>query len=102
MSAKDEIQEWIEKQPGKRGKDIPAPIYDRIFHAAHAITRPVWGRVPTPQQMQWLYQNGHHTPDQIHSAFESLPHPHVPNSTVGDYKDWKRAYQTYKEHTAKR
>lgn len=94
---KAEIEKIIQ-QHSKRGKDIPADLYDRLLAAASGVTLPIWGRYPTPEQLQWLHDNGHHDPIQIEQAFNALPHPHAPGMTIGEYRDWSHAHQTYEEH----
>lgn len=88
------MREW----PGKRGVDIPEHVFDDIHRVANGITQPLWGRRPTPEQLHWLYTNGHHTPEQIHQAFDGLPHPHAPNMAVGQYRDHAEALKVYKQH----
>lgn len=93
-----EVEDHFKTLPGKRGADIPAEAYDHILHVARGITMPVWGRPPTPHQMQHLYDHGMTDADAIHEAFDSQPHPFVPHVKVGEYADWKQAYRTYKQH----
>jgi hypothetical protein len=105
MSGHDTLQAKLRRAlmelPGKRGLDIPAETYDRIFDVASGITMPVWGRPPTPEQMDFLYRNGHHTPDRIHAAFSQLPHPHAPTVRLGEYQTFQHALETYQEHGGK-
>ncbi len=91
-------KQFIQSMPGKRGIDIPEDIYDRIFNAASGVTQQVWGRHPTPEQMQWLHDNGHHTPDMVKDQFGNLPHPHADGLTVAEYPKYADAYQTMKKH----
>lgn len=102
MSGGDTLQNkariYVEGLPGKRGKDIPEELYDRIFSAASGITQQIWGRPPTPHQMQYLFDNGHHTPDKVKDAYGSLPHPHADGLTVGEYPQYLDAYEHYKKH----
>ena len=93
------IHAELMKLPGKKGIDIPADLHDRIRDVATGITMPLWGRPPTPQQMQWLHDQGAHEPAQIHAAFASLPHPHAPSLSVGDYQKYASALKTYKQHS---
>jgi hypothetical protein len=91
-------KQWLLSQPGKRGIDIPADTWDKIHQVASGITQPLWGRPPTPQQMQHLHDSGATTPDRIHAAFAELPHPHAPHLSVGEYDSWKSAYGLYQQH----
>ncbi len=95
------VRRAIMQRPGKRGLDIPEETYDRIFDVASGITMPVWGRPPTPEQMQWLHDSGAHTPDKIHAAFSALPHPHAPTVRLGEYQSFQHALETYHEHGGK-
>jgi len=89
---------FIDGLPGKKGKDIPETHYDRIFNAASGITQSIWGRPPTPQQMQWLYDNGHHTPDKVQEQFNQLEHPHAHGMTIGEYPRYSEALDVYRNH----
>jgi hypothetical protein len=84
--------------PGKRGIDIPAAFFDRIHAAAVGVTQPIWGRNPTPHQLQHLYDQGLHTADQIQEAYGDLPHPHADGCTVAEYPRYLQAYHAYREH----
>lgn len=84
--------------PGKRGLDIPEEKFDAIHSVASGITQQLWGRPPTPHQIQHLYDTGAHTPEAIHGAYAALPHPHAPSIAVGEYDQWKSALQMYKLH----
>jgi hypothetical protein len=92
------VRQYLESLPGKRGRDIPEDVYDAIHHVASGITMPLWGRPPTPQQMQHLYDTGTHDPQGIHDAFGGLPHPHAPNLKVGEYQSYQRAHEEYRKH----
>ena len=70
---------WYLGLPGKRGIDIPEHIYDRIAPVANGITLPLWGRPASPEQLQWLHDNEVTEPEDIHKAFNGLPHPHAPS-----------------------
>lgn len=91
-------KQFIQSMPGKRGTDIPEDLYDRIFNSASGITQQVWGRHPTPEQMQWLHDNGHHTPDAIKEHLGNLEHPHAQGISVSEYTKYEDAFKTYKEH----
>ena len=91
-------QAWLDALPGARGRDIPEDVYDQMYATANGITLPVWGRPVTPEQMQAMYDQELTTPAAIHQAFNSLPHPHAPNVTVGEYHDYEQALQTYQKH----
>jgi hypothetical protein len=89
---------FLQQLPGKRGVDIPADDYDRMYQVANGITLPVWGRPVSPHQLQWLYDQGATTPEAIHAAFNAQPHPHAPNVTVGEFPEYARAYQTHQSN----
>lgn len=89
---------YVDALPGKRGVDIPPDIYDRIFQAASGVSHQIWGRHPTPHQLQYLFDNGHHTPDAIHAVFGGLPHPHADGLTVAEYPQYLSAYDVYRKH----
>lgn len=91
-------KQFVQSLPGKRGTDIPTDLYDRIFNAASGVTQQIWGRHPTPEQMQWLHDNGHHTPDVIHDQIGKLPHPHADGITVSEYPKYLDAFETYKKN----
>lgn len=99
----NKIQEQAEKffaeLPGKRGIDIPEEIFDKIHPIANGITQPLWGRPPTPEHLQHLYENGHHDPDSIHAMYDALPHPHAPGVKVGEYDGWKQAFTKWEAHS---
>lgn len=101
MSGRDtrkyQIKQYIESLPGKRGVDIPDSVHKRIVQAAMGVTMPLWGRPPTPHQIQWLHDNGMTTYQQVQQAFGNLPHPHVDGMTVAQYQAWKQAHDTYKK-----
>jgi hypothetical protein len=84
--------------PGKKGHDIPEYLHDRIRSAAVGITQSIWGRNPTPHQLQYLYDQGLHTPDQISDAFGALPHPHADGLTVAEFPRYAEAYGVFEEH----
>lgn len=89
---------WYLGLPGKRGIDIPEHIYDRIAPVANGITLPLWGRPAAPEQLQWLHDNEVTEPEDIHKAFNGLPHPHAPSVTVGEFPSYAHAMQTFEEH----
>lgn len=93
--------EVLDAMPGKRGKDIPADIFDKIHPHACAATLGVWGRHPTPEQFQALHDQGLHEPHQIHDAFSQMPHPHADGLTVGEYPQWQKAMKSWHQHTKK-
>lgn len=102
MSGQDtntyKFRQFLMGLPGKRGIDIPEDTFDKIHAVASGITQPLWGRPPTPHQMQHLYDNGAHDPQAIHDAFAGLDHPHAPNIKVGEYEQWKAAHQAFTTH----
>lgn len=91
-------RQFLLSLPGKRGLDIPEHEYDASYAVASGITQPLWGRAPTPHQMQALHDMGAVTPQAIHDAFAALPHPHAPSLTVGEYGAWKDAHKAYTQH----
>src|ERR1700752_2570767 len=102
MSGADTLQAkaraYMLSLPGKRGIDIPEEVFDRIHNAANGITQQIWGRPPSPMQLQYLYDQGHHTPDKIREVYDSLEHPGASGVTVGEYPEWSDAYDVYKQH----
>lgn len=101
MNLDAQVKAHLMSLPGKRGLDIPEDAWDRIHSAALGETHPVWGDRPTPQQMQHLYDNNLHEPEQVKEFFGGLNHPHVPGIKVNEYPAWEQAYSTYKEHGPK-
>jgi hypothetical protein len=97
----DDVRAVMMTWPGKRGIDIPADVFDQIHEHASGATLPVWGRHPTPEQLQHLYDNGHHDAQSIHSFYADMPHPHADGLKVGEYGKWKQAATTWKQHTKK-
>lgn len=91
------VRKFFESLPGQRGKHIPAPTYDKILAVASGITYPLWGRPPTPEMMQHMYDNGLHEPAQIHAFFDEFDHPNAPGVKVGEYQDYAHAYETYEK-----
>lgn len=96
---RQQFKRWLDSQPGHRGRDIPEPIFDQIYPVANGITQQTWGREPTFQQMQGLYDQGAHTPDKIHAVFAMQPHPHAPSLTLGEYGQYAHAFTTFQEHS---
>lgn len=92
------FRQFLLSLPGKRGIDIPEDKFDAIHQVASGITQPLWGRPPTPHQMQHLYDTGAHSPEAIHDAFAKLPHPHASNVQVGEYDAWKAAHSAFTQH----
>jgi hypothetical protein len=92
------FRQFLLSLPGKRGLDIPEDTFDKIHQVASGITQPLWGRPPTPQQMQHLFDTGAHDPQAIHDAFAGLDHPHAAGLKVGEYEQWKGAHQAFKAH----
>lgn len=93
------FKRWLDSQPGHRGRDIPNETFDAIFPVANGISQSIWGREPTFQQMQDLFDMGAHTPDKIHAAFGALPHPHAPSLAVNEYPTYAHALQTFEDHS---
>lgn len=93
------VKEFLRSLPGKRGIDIPETDYDRIHEAASGITQSVWGRYPTPEMMQHMYDNGIHHPESIKAWFGKMPHPHAPSVTVDEYPAWSQAYEVHRQHS---
>lgn len=102
MSGADTIRararRYVESLPGKRGVDIPAEVYDRIYPVARGITEQIWGRPPTPHQLQWLYDEGYTHPEAIREAYGRLPHPHAEGLTVAEYQRYLEAFEVWKTH----
>lgn len=96
---KQRVSQWFQELPGKRGVDVPEHEYDRIFAVASGITLPLWGRPPSPQQMQHLWDNKITDPSAIHAAFGALPHPHAPNVSVSDFPAYAQAFKAHEEHS---
>lgn len=92
---------FIKQLPGKRGVDVPEQIHDTITSVGNSIARPLWGRDLEPHQIQWLFDNGKHTPADIHDAMNQLQHPHAPNLRVGEYQDYASAHKVFMEHSKK-
>jgi hypothetical protein len=87
--------------PGRKqslGGQIPDDLHDRISSAAHGISQQVWGRYATPEQLQWLFDNGYHEPQQIHDVFGAQPHPHATGLTVDEFGQWSKAYDVMQRH----
>lgn len=99
MDYKKIVEEALNQLPGKRGIDIPEAQFDQIHKHASAATLGVWGRHPTPHQIQALFDQGLTEGHQIQGAFDQLPHPHAEGMTVGEYRGWSDAYQHFKQHT---
>jgi|SRR5579864_9824957 len=102
MSGSDTLafkaKQFVASLPGRRessGGTIPDDIWHRLTAAAHGISQQVWGRYATPEQIQHLYDNGLHEPQDIHEAFGKLPHPHAPGLTVAEYGPWAKAHETF-------
>ena len=91
-------KQWAQALPGARGRDIPPHIYDTIYSVGNGVTMSVWGRPILPQQIDWLYRTGAHTPQQIHEALGKQQHPHAPAVTVAEYPHYAKALQTYRKH----
>ena len=89
---------YLNAQPGQRGRDIPSQFYDAMYSSASGITVPLWGKGPTPQQMQALWDAKATTPEQIKAHYDRMPHPKAPNVRVGDYPDYQQALRTFNEH----
>ena len=89
---------YLQAQPGQRGRDIPTQFYDQMHHAASGITVPLWGRGPSPHQMQALWDAKATTPEKIKNLYDQMPHPNAPNVRVGDYADYQQALQVFNEH----
>lgn len=85
--------------PGRRGLDIPEDVFDVMGPAAHGMAKQIWGSNATPEQLQWLYQQGHHTPDKVKGAFGQLPHPHAASVSVDEYSKYSKAHQIFKAMT---
>lgn len=95
---RERFRQWVDRLPGRRGRDIPEHVYDVIAPVAHGVIRGLTGRPAHPEQIQWLYDNGHHTPSQVHDAFMAMPHPNAPGMTVGEYQTYAHAYALHKVH----
>lgn len=89
---------FFDALPGHRGRDIPADIYDQIAPVANGISQPTWGRPATLEQLQYLHDNGHHTPAAIHEQFGAMPHPHAPSLNLSEYQTYSRAMAVH-QHT---
>lgn len=98
MDYKKVAEEALNELPGKRGVDIPEEIFDQIHKHASAATLGVWGRHPTPHQLQALHDQGLHEQHQIQEAFDQMPHPHAEGMSVGDYRGWSKAYVNWQKH----
>ena len=93
-----EIENVMMSWPGKRSIDIPEHIFDKIQPVAQGITKQIWGDNVQPQQLQHLYQNGHHTPDAIHAEFGKMPHPLAPSVQVSEYEKFSKAKELFDKH----
>jgi hypothetical protein len=93
-----QVDAFIQSLPGKRGIDVPADIHDVITTVGNGIARPLWGRGLSPEQIQWLFDNGKHTPSDIHDAMGQLPHPHAPNLKISEYQQYAAAHRVFTEH----
>lgn len=91
------LKAFLMAKKGKRGIDIPAEQYDQLHEMAAGETLPVWGRYPTPEQMQHLHDNKLQS-DQIKDFYGNMNHPHVPGIKVNEYQDWAKAYTVYRQH----
>ena len=98
LPTRQQVVNVLQAMPGKRGVNIPADMWDQIHASASGITKQVWGSAPSPEQMQRLYDDGHHEPDAIKEVFNGLPHPHAPSLTVGEYPQFSQALQLYQDH----
>lgn len=92
------VEQILMSWPGKRGIDIPEEVFDRIHPVATGITMKVWGRYPTPHQLQYLHDNQLHHPDDIHRVYDQMPHPHADGMTVGEFQHWSKAYSTFNQY----
>lgn len=99
LSAREQAaaKQWFDALPGKRG-EIPPDVYDTIYSVGNGITLPMWGRPILPHQIDALYKAGATTPQAIHQALGSLPHPNASNVSVSDYPSYVQAFQTWQEH----
>ena len=100
-TTKHKARLFVESLPGRKqslGGQIPDDLHERISSAAHGISQQVWGRYATPEQLQWLYDNGHHEPQQIHDVFGAQPHPHATGLTVDEFGQWSKAYELMQRH----
>lgn len=105
MSGADTIKHrarrFVQEMPGRRvskGGQIPDELWHTLMQSAQGVTLPVWGRHPTPEQIQWLYDSGYHEPHQVREAFGQLPHPHAPGLKVDEYPEFRDTYKMYVEH----
>ena len=98
MPNRKEVEAHMFTWPGKRGEDIPEHVFDKIHPVANGITQQIWGRGPTPFQLQHLYDNGHHTPEAIHDAYGQMPHPHSPSTSVAEYEGYSKALELFQKH----
>ena len=102
MSGADTLEQRVKRYmhalPGKRGLDIPEQTYDRILDVAMGITQPMFGKPPTPHQLQHLYDVGAHTPEAIHAEYGNMAHPHAPNLKVSEYQQYAHALGVFKSH----
>jgi hypothetical protein len=88
---------WYRGLPGARGQ-IPPDVYDTIYSVGNGITLPLWGRPILPHQIDALHKMGADTPAAIHAAFNSMPHPHAPGVSIGEFQDYAHALKTYQDH----
>ena len=93
-----QVEDFLSSQPGARGTQIPAEIFDKIAPVAHGISKQIWGSAAEGAQLQALHDQGLHEPEQIHQAFNSLPHPHASSVTVGEYSKYSAAKGMFDEH----
>lgn len=96
--ARQMVERWGSTQPGKRGVDIPAEIFDRIAPAAHGAMLPLYGRPATPEQLQWFHDQGITEPADVHDAVSRMQHPHAPDLTVGEFPRYQQAFDTFRAH----
>jgi hypothetical protein len=99
VNYKKVAEEALMALPGKRGIDIPEEVFDKIHKHASAETLGVWGRHPTPHQLQALHDQGLHEPHQIKEAFGQMPHPHAEGISVADYTRWSSAKDSWDHHS---
>ena len=92
------VKAYLYSLPGKRGIDIPEAQFDALHAAASGETLPVWGRHPTPEQMQYLHDNELHHPAKVKELYGNLQHPDVPGVKVSEYPAWEQAYSVVKDH----
>lgn len=98
IPSKSDIENIMMSWPGKRGIDIPENVFDRIQPVAQGISKQIWGSNVQPEHLQYLYDNGYHTPEAIQSQYDPLPHPHAPSVTVGEYQQYSKATELFNKH----